>query len=279
MKKTNAVVKVKWKKPNLFAMICLLLPLVVMVEAVEMVLVPAGAFMMGHDNGDPDEVPAHEVYLDAYYISKTEITNQQYYTFWLADGGEQSQHTPLGFGLDRLDWPSCAIHYADYPAVGVSWEDASAYAKWTGCRLPTEAEWEKAARGDTGNLWPWGNQINLKKNSRLLMFGMVMDGYDNQLAPVGYFAGGSSVYGVLDMAGNVWEWVADWYDASYYHRSPKDDPQGAIAGCWKSLRGGSWIDNMQATISINRYYAYPTVATSFIGFRLAKDANPPSNQN
>ena len=138
-----------------------------------MVLVPAGAFMMGHDNGDPDEVPAHEVYLDAYYISKTEITNQQYYTFWLADGGEQSQHTPLGFGLDRLDWPSCAIHYSDYPAVGVSWEDASAYAKWTGCRLPTEAEWEKAARGDTGNLWPWGNQINLKKNSRLLMFGMV----------------------------------------------------------------------------------------------------------
>ncbi len=240
---------------------------------IEMVLIPEGSFTMGHNGGDEDERPAHKVYLDAYYIQKTEVTNAQYYAFWKADGGEASSHTPFSFGSETGSWPDRALRYPDYPVVGVSWMGASAYAQWMGKRLPTEAEWEKAARGTKGQLWPWGNAFPLQTGQQQTYANIWngQDGYDNGPAPVGTFPAGGSVYGVLDLAGNVWEWVADWYDASYYHRSPEGNPRGPSLGCWRVLRGGSWMNDANTSLGIHRFYAYPTVATSFVGFRLAEN--------
>ena len=240
-----------------------------------MVYVPAGEFVMGSDDGPPHEAPAHKAFLDAFYIDKYEVTNADYYPFWMADGGERSTHTPISYGeLTGGDWPEIAQTRPNYPAVGVSWADAVAYAAWAGKRLPTEAEWEKAARSADGRLWPWGNLF-----SRLI-HGVTVhanvwngrDGYDNGLAPVGGYPTGASPYGALDMAGNVWEWVADWYSESYYHRGPSHNPTGPEIGSRRVVRGGSWVNEPQLSRCANHMGRHPGVGTSFIGFRLARDA-------
>jgi formylglycine-generating enzyme required for sulfatase activity len=226
-----------------------------------MILIPAGEFTMGGDQRGPDEKPAHKVYLDAYYIGKYEVTNEVYYEFWQATG----KHTPESFP-DYL-WPERALKYPRHPVVGVSWDDAAAYAEWKGMRLPTEAEWEKAARGPTDRLWPWGNALQPYANTW-----DGGDGYDNAVAPVGGFPNGKSYYGAMDMAGNVWEWTADWYDDAYYFHSPKRNPKGPEAGTWRVIRGGGWTDHINRCGVTFRLQFYPTLKTSFIGFRLAKTA-------
>ena len=125
----------------------------------DMTYIPSGEFIMGNDEGTPTERPAHRVYLDAYYIARHEVTNAEYYAFWIAGGGAESSHTPISYGKRAGigNWPQIARTKPDYPIVGVSWADAVSYAKWADKRLPTEAEWEKAARGNDGRLWPWGN--------------------------------------------------------------------------------------------------------------------------
>ena len=133
-------------------------------DAENMILISAGTFTMGSDSRAADEKPKHKVYLDAYYISKYEVTNAEYYKFWKlqTDSPEKtSQHTPENFThLPQIgDWPARAEQFPNYPVVGISWHDASAYAAWKGMRLPTEAEWEKAARGYTDRIWPWGNAM------------------------------------------------------------------------------------------------------------------------
>ena len=245
----------------------------------DLILISAGTFTMGSDTRAADEKPMHKVYLNAYYISKYEVTNAEYYEFWkqqleTVSPGQTPQHTPENFThLPQIgDWPARAKQFPNHPVVGVSWHDANAYAAWKGMRLPTEAEWEKAARGYTNRTWPWGNALEPYANTAAKD-----DGYENRLAPVGSFPKGKSYYGVMDMAGNVWEWTADWYgDVYYWHSSqaatkrPKQNPKGPAVGSWRVIRGGSWIDTIARCSTTFRFYLYPTLKTSFVGFRLAK---------
>ena len=195
-----------------------------------MVRVSAGEFAMGNDEGAQHEKPKHKVFLDSYYIDLHEVTNAEYHAFWIADGGENSAHTPVSYGdtLGVENWPKITKTKPDYPVVGVSWHDALAYAKWADKRLPTEAEWEKAARGTDSRLWPWGNAFSLRIRGTKVHANVwdSNDGYQDGLAPVGTYPTGASPCGVLDMAGNVWEWVADWYSESYYHWGPSRNPKG-----------------------------------------------------
>ena len=251
------------------------LALCVYVEAAEeMILIPAGTFTMGSDTRAADEKPKHKVYLDAYYIGKYEVTNAEYYEFWKQQ--TDAARTPGNFThLPEIgDWPARAEQFPNHPVVGVSWHDANAYAAWKGMRLPTEAEWEKAARGYTDRVWPWGNAVEPYANTAA-----EDDGYQNRLAPVGSFPKGKSYYGVMDMAGNVWEWTADWYSDVYYGYSsqaaakrPKMNPTGPDVGSWRVIRGGSWIDKIARCSTTFRFYFYPNLKTSFVGFRLAKTA-------
>jgi len=236
-----------------------------------MILIPAGVFSMGSEDRGPDEKPVHKVYLDAYYMCRYEVTNQEYYKFWEATG----KHTPESFADEYgvSTWPGRAMKFPRHPVVGVTWHDAVAYAEWVGMRLPTEAEWEKAARGPTSRLWPWGNSLRPYANTW-----NGKDGYDNSIAPAGAYPDGKSYYGVMDMAGNVWEWTADWYSETYYFHSPERNPRGANMRSWRVIRGGSWSDNMNRCTTTFRFYFYPSLKTSFIGFRLAKTAETESEQ-
>ena len=252
-------------------------------DAENMILISAGTFTMGSDSRAADEKPMHKVYLDAYYISKYEVTNAEYYEFWKLQAAslqKVSQHTPENFThLPQIgDWPARAKQFPNHPVVGISWHDANAYAVWKGMRLPTEAEWEKAARGYTDRIWPWGNAMEPHANTAAND-----DGYENRLAPVGSFPKGKSYYGVMDMAGNVWEWTADWYSDVYYWSSsqaaakrPKKNPTGPDVGSWRVIRGGSWIDKIARCSTTFRFYFYPNLKTSFVGFRLAKTAEKTS---
>lgn len=244
-----------------------------------LILIPGGTFTMGNEKRAPDERPVHKVYLDAYYISKYEVTNAEYFEFWRSlqtnnskNTQELTQHTPENFThLPHIgNWPERATEFPNHPVVGVSWDDAKAYAEWKGMRLPTEAEWEKAARGYTNRTWPWGNAIKPYANTS-----DKNDGYENRIAPVGSFPKGKSYYGVMDMAGNVWEWTADWYSDVYYFHSPKKNPTGPTVGSWRVIRGGSWIDTLPRCSTTFRYYFYPTLKTSSVGFRVAKTAEKP----
>ena len=250
-------------------------------EPEELILIAAGTFTMGSDTRAADEKPMHKVYLDAYYISTYEVTNAAYYEFWkhqleTTASGETAKHTPEDFAhLPHIGaWPERAAQFPNYPVVGVSWHDASAYAAWKGMRLPTEAEWEKAARGYTNRTWPWGNAMEPYANTAAND-----DGYENRLAPVGSFPKGKSYYGAMDMAGNVWEWTADWYSDVYYWQSsqaatkrPKQNPPGPETGSWRVIRGGSYIDTIARCSTTFRFYLYPNLKTSFVGFRVAKTA-------
>ena len=246
-------------------------------ELPDMVFIPAGEFLMGskEGEGDKDEHPQHTVYLSAYYIDKYEVTNAQYYQFWLADGGEKSKHTPASYGnaYSIGDWPEVAKTKPNYPVVGVSWFDAQAYCEWASKRLPTEAEWENAARGTDGRTLPWGNDFNetIDDTNRHSNRWDGDDGYDNMIAPVGSYPTGASPYGVYDMVGNVWEWVADWYDKDYYNNSPKNNPKGSEKGKLRVVRGGSWRNREYIQRCANRYYCYPDIWGNTLGFRCVKD--------
>lgn len=242
-----------------------------------LILVPAGTFTMGSDNRAADEKPTHKVFLEAYYIGKYEVTNAEYYEFWYSIQTDKKtttentkHHTPENYiHIPHIGkWQDRAKEHPNHPVVGVSWHDAQAYAKWKGMRLPTEAEWEKAARGYTDRTWPWGNALEEYANTV-----SNKDGYPNRIAPVGRYKQGKSYYGAMDMAGNVWEWTSDWYSDVYYHNSPKQNPTGPKTGSWRVIRGGSWIDPIPRCSTTFRFHQYPNLKTSFIGFRVAKTAD------
>ena len=236
-------------------------------------LIPAGNFMMGSDTDLPNEAPMHEIYLDAYYIGKTEVTNAEYYQFWVETGSADSEYTPVSYGDAFGTWPEIAETKPRHPVIGVSWHAAAAYAAWRGMRLPTEAEWEKAARGTDARRWPWGNAFRQRiKNTNV--HANIWDQSGASLRPVGSYTTGSSPYGAQDMAGNVWEWVADWYSETFYYHTPDRNPKGPGVGSRRVVRGGSWLNAEMLARCSTRIGQYPEIGTSFIGFRLAKDADP-----
>ncbi len=222
-------------------------------DGAEMVLVPAGEFWMGSESEEyVDEKPRHRVYLDAYHIDKVPVTNALYGRFMRA----ASRQAP-GYWTDS-NWNG-----ASQPVVGVNRHDAEAYCKWAGKRLPTEAEWEKSARGTDGRKYPWGDQWDASRaNSDESNLG--------KPTPVGSYPSGASPYGALDMAGNVWQWVADWYDEGYYQRSPERNPRGPESGTSKVLRGGSWDNYAIVLRSSFRSHLTPDLRDFHVGFRCAR---------
>lgn len=278
-------------------------------DGAEMLLVPAGEFSMGSAEDEmlhllddwpmakreslEREVPRHRVYLDAFYIDKYEVTKARFQQFvqatnhrtqaerdgwgWVYTGQKDEQMTGASWRTPRGPGQESAGQ-EQHPVVQVSWEDAKAYCTWAGKRLPTEAEWEKAARGAEGRIYPWGNQFDgtlLNACDTHCEYegkdDAVDDGY-RYTAPVGSYEGGKSPYGVYDMAGNVWEWVADWFDKDYYKHSPARNPRGPNAGDQAVLRGGGWYGNALRVRASFRSKFAPETRHDNIGFRCAKSS-------
>ena len=222
-----------------------------------MALVPAGEFIMGSWTGDADERPVRRVYLDAYFFDKDQLTVGEYAKFLDAT----SHGAPPEWNI-----MSRTMH-RNRPVVNVDWADAAAYCTWAGKRQPTEAEWEKAARGTDGRTYPWGDEPPTKFHGN-----MNKELWNNHmgLTPVGIFEGGKSAYGVNDMAGNVWEWVSDWYDDDYYSTAPLRNPTGPATGLSKVVRGGSWGSGPEGLRSAERETHMPSFQGYGTGFRCAK---------
>jgi formylglycine-generating enzyme required for sulfatase activity len=229
-----------------------------------MVRIPAGEFWMGspEGEGDKDEYPQHRVYLNAYSMDKFEVSVSQYDAFLRSSG----RHAP-----EYWDQVSTAKH-GNLPVVGVDWHDAEAYCRWTGKRLPTEAEWEKAARGTDERKYPWGNE---EPTPTLANFGkgwFSKNIYNERLAPVDSYEAGKSPYGLHHMAGNVWEWTTDWYEERFYGQTPRPNPPGPSSGTTVVVRGGSWHMVPYSVRSADRDSHTPTSRSFFIGFRCAQDS-------
>ncbi|MFQ5597535.1 MAG: formylglycine-generating enzyme family protein, partial [Nitrospiria bacterium] len=232
----------------------------------DMVLIPGGSFTMGGEDGDFDEQPKRVIYLDPFYIDKYEVTNESYTRFT-----KMLKRSPAIIPVFEDDVN--LLKGDKQPVVGVTWIDAVAYCKWAGNRLPTEAEWEKAARGEDGMKWPWGETFDHKAvNGR-----GEEDGFKYS-APVGSFERGRSPYGIYDMAGNVSEWVADWYDQFYYKDAPFKNPKGPKdPGIIKvlSYRGGSYHSTSHDLRASKRFGgAHPERGESTVGIRCARDYSP-----
>jgi formylglycine-generating enzyme required for sulfatase activity len=250
----------------------------------DMVLVKAGKFMRGSRkddaDADSDEKPQREIYLDDFWIGKYQVTNEEFKEFvddsgygkarknmWSEEGWrwcEKNEITKPEYWHDRK-WNG-----SNFPVVGISWFEAEAYANWlserTGhqYRLPTEAEWEKAARGTKGFKYPWGEHFD--KNS--------CNSWESELrrtSPVGIYPKGKSPYGCFDMAGNVLEWCSDWYDDNYYANSPDSNPKGPSRGAIRALRGGCWYSRAERCRSALRYHFVPRLRGDDLGFRLLQE--------
>jgi len=219
-----------------------------------MVEIPAGEFTMGNDAGDDDEKPAHTVPLEAFEIDMFEVTNADFAKF-VEETGYQTGAEKAG----EAGWRAYAEGKDNHPVVKVTWNDANAYCEWAGKRLPTEAEWEKAARGTDGRTYPWGNDWDpAKANTK-------ESGFRGTVA-VGSFAEGASSYGVFDMAGNVWEWTADWYQAY-----PDSAYQSEYFGeKFKVTRGGGWFQEEKLVTTYNRSATDSSAANDDLGFRCAR---------
>ena len=243
----------------------------------EMVLIPAGEFAMGSDKKKDrlayrSEIPQRTVYLDPFLIGKYEVTALEYLKFVLATDR-----------LPQLDWRYDGGNFqetmAHHPIMHVSWYDADAYCKWAGKRLPTEAEWEKAARGVDGRMFPWGNEYagptraNFGRTGlsgpvrdrpeRLLLYPPIIsvDRYENAVSP----------YGLYQTIGNVAEWVSDWYDQDYYKTAPDRNPKGPETGTQKAFRGGGWMDSTTTMRAAMRNGTDPRTKINWMGFRCAQD--------
>ncbi|MGD8759450.1 MAG: formylglycine-generating enzyme family protein [Anaerolineales bacterium] len=283
-------------------------------DGMTMVYIPAGEFQMGNQgiqwmwdgsltegNLNPqvfiDEGPQHAVYLDAYWFDQTEVTVGMFRAFVEATGYETSAErdgwgAPYKAGPKEEEWPHVEgadwLHpqgpmsnaQDDHPVVQVSWDDAAAYCAWAGGQLPSEAQWEKAARGTDGRLFPWGDifdgnlgsfcgaECPVERNKEYAYD----DGYP-RTAPVGSFPVGASPYGALDMAGNVWEWMADWYSANYYGLSPYENPPGHRFGTERAQRGGAWVDNGSWVRTTVRHSTPGWNRCDDLGFRCAVPAD------
>ena len=275
-------------------------------DGAEMILVPAGEFIMGSDADEiarlaikqelvEDEMPRHRVYLDTFYIDTYEVTNAHFQQFVHATGYRtQAEREDWGWADTGDEWgkvngatwraplgPGSSIaELEQHPVIQVSQEDAKAYCAWAGKRLPTEAEWEKAARGTDGRIYPWGDQFDGTRLNfcdahcqRSWHDQASNDGY-RYTAPVGHYAGDKSPYGAYDMAGNVREWVADWYDENYYKNSPTRNPPGPASGEQAVLRGGGWVNTARNVRVPFRSRLEPAQRYGYVGIRCTKTVEP-----
>ena len=227
-------------------------------DAREMILIPEGVFTRGSDSGGFDEKPQQEIYLDAFYVDKYEVTVESYNKFRRAANYIEP-------AVPFFQGDHTVLQTPGFPVVGVSWLDAVNFCKWAGKRLLTEAEWEKAARGTHGLVYPWGNKILPKRTN---LAGKA-DGFEF-MAPVGSFPMGRSVYGVYDMGGNVSEWVEDWYDQFYYQTAPLMNPTGVDNSKNRVFRGGSWDSRTVDIRAAKRFAATPGRKDAVVGFRCGR---------
>ncbi len=222
-----------------------------------MILIPAGEFIMGAMDGGMDEQPVRSVYLDAYAINQYEVT-QTHYNEFVKETGHRKPLSRYVTDVENFDHPN-------QPAIYIGWEDAYTYCKWRGQRLPTEAEWEKAARGPEAGTWPWmikfapgvANFIGIEDDGVVTM-------------PVGHYEADKSPYGLYDMSGNAREWVQDWYEQDYYKDGPAKNPQGPDMGEMKVMRGGSWNDSRFSGRTTTRLKMIPKYRDTAVGFRCAE---------
>jgi formylglycine-generating enzyme required for sulfatase activity len=250
-------------------------------DGVEMRLVPDGGFLMGSTSAEVEqavslcrlnpggdscahseftsEMPQHSVFLSSFYMDVTEITNGQYKACVNAGG---CNPPASGSGTYSRSNYYDRAQYTNYPVVNVTWFDARDYCAWVDERLPTEAEWEKAARGDDGRIFPWGNTFYSDRAN-------TQDRGTELIQPVGQYSNGASPYGLLDMAGNVWEYVADWFDPDYYKNAPNEDPPGPNSSPTEQrvLRSGSYANYQHYARIANRGAVEPGTSTQFRGFR------------
>jgi formylglycine-generating enzyme required for sulfatase activity len=255
--------------------------------------VPAGSFRMGDNAGDglPRERPVHVVELDAFYIAKFEMTNGAWKKFRDDPGYDDPRHWPDGriVPKDQVPYWSQANNHGggtpntdDYPLLGVNWDAAVAYCNWLSAktgkkyRLPTEAEWEKAARGTDQRRYPWGNAIDRSYanfvGSQRFDTGLPVGWYDGTRRDELQTHGNASPYGAFDMAGNVNEWCSDWYDRDYYATSPRKNPKGPAAGAYRVVRGGSFFVEPFDLRSSARSAAWPSFqGHRMIGFRAVRE--------
>lgn len=275
---TQAVLGDTWNRPS---------------DEMVMVYVPAGSFTMGSNPevdaaAGPSEQPAHTVSLDAFWLDQTEVTNAMFGRFVEAtgyvttaeiegDGRIQEERQPEV--VPGTDWrhprgpESDLTGLENHPVLQVSWFDAQAYCTWAGGGLPTEAQWEYAARGPENRLYPWGNEFdgNLVNfcdvNCPFPYANAAYDDGSERLGPVGTLPGGASWVGAFDMVGNVWEWVADWYGETYYSSSPAENPTGPDTGEARVLKGGSWYDDAPHVRAAQRGVGSPPTRHALFGFR------------
>ncbi len=231
-----------------------------------MVSIPAGWFLMGSDPGvdrvaGPQEQPQRPVFLDAFEIDRFEVSNAHYLRYVLATKAAVPYYWKGEPFAEKM---------APHPVIGVSWQEAEAYCRWSGKRLPTEAEWEKAARGTDGRLYPWGNELPGWLRTNIAHPGSKRGIRYPPLANVNRYDRGVSPYGVYQMAGNVAEWVADWFDQDYYRRGPRENPRGPETGDTKVFRGGSWNEDPEVARSAGRVSYPPDYRSYLIGFRCAR---------
>lgn len=257
------------------------------------VFVPAGSFHMGDSfgDGDPRERPAHVVDVDSFYIGKYEVTNGEWRKFRDDPGYDDTKFWPGGRAVPKDQdtyWKDAHNHGGgtpgndDYPVIGVNWDSAVAYCNWLSAktgkkyRLPTEAEWEKAARGTDGRKYPWGNQIDHSYAQYVTDFSFIT------VQPAGFYNGqkhgdlqthdGASPYGAYDMAGNAMEWCSDWYARDYFSMSPKKNPKGPPTGAYRVLKGGTFYLSAWDSRSSWRSSAWPSLLDHrMIGFRAARE--------
>ncbi len=224
----------------------------------EMVVIPGGGFLRGYDRGGFDEGPQHQVVVDEFSIDRYEVSNHHYQAFVAATGHRKAGPPP------RYAKNGQRMRGVNQPAVYISYEDADAYCRWKGKRLPTETEWEKAMRGTDGRLWPWGSDDRPNGAN----WARVDDGFE-VTAPVGTFQDDRSPYGVMDGAGNVLEWVADWYQETAYQGDVQPNPRGPEFGTYRVLRGGGYTTTGGDVRITSRSKIVPDFRDETIGFRCA----------
>ena len=242
-------------------------------DGAPMVLIPAGDFLMGtplsNRDGGRDEYPQRLISLDAFYVDVYEITNGRYLDFITATG-HRFPENPRDKKLSLWKESTVPDLFKDHPVVNVDWDDAAAYCTWAGKQLPTEAQWERAARGTNGRRFPWGDAEPTR----------VLANYLNQwrdgaaLEPVGSHPQGASAEGVQDLEGNVWEWVADWYDPHYYTVGPARNPRGPSDGTRRVIRGSGWESEAPLLRSAHRLSSDPKNRNHTLGFRCAMNTLP-----